>query len=349
MKLLREIFKKEEIDTFGLDIGSSSVKLVQLSQANSSIKIKKVGFSEIEPCANPDDVLMKERNIKKAVDSCFNSSGIEAKNAVCGVGGAEVAVKNFTFPVMPTEEVAKAVYLEAEQVCPFDIAQSVIDYNIVSIKDKISGVLVASTIDSITRKTRVVKAAQLNPIMVDSEALSLLNCYNTLENPPYNKATAILDIGSGFSTMIISYDSVLPFVRELETSGGGIINSIKQDCALSEKQIKDILFESKQSPEGFDVDYQLITACQGLLAEIEETLKFYERNYNKAVEEIFVCGGYSRIVKIIELVAARTELPVKKWNPLESMGTENGSVSQHLITDYGSCFAVAAGLALRRV
>ena len=110
-----------EVETkgvFGLDIGSSAVKMVQMRKDDAGYKATAAGIVDIAD-APEDDANSREINTARGIHQCFESTGIHSRMAVCGVSGPEVAVRDFKFPSLTQQEVEGAIMLEASQVCPF--------------------------------------------------------------------------------------------------------------------------------------------------------------------------------------------------------------------------------------
>src|SRR4030042_4379623 len=126
----KRLFNLEETQVLGLDIGSSAVKIVQLRKDDAGYAVTAAGITNIanEMETNQEQ---KEINTVRAISECLQSTGVQTQLAVCGVCGPEVAVRHFKFPSLPLEEARGAVMLEAAQVCPFNIDDSAVDYQLV--------------------------------------------------------------------------------------------------------------------------------------------------------------------------------------------------------------------------
>jgi len=138
-------------DVLGLDIGSSVVRVVQLRRDEAGYAVTAAGIVDIEnePEKNPQsgqNEKLKEINAIRAIRNCLESTQVKTKLAVCGVAGPEVAVRDFKFPSLPPEEIAGAVLLEASQVCPFNVDDASVDYQLIlNGEDNVRGVLIAAT------------------------------------------------------------------------------------------------------------------------------------------------------------------------------------------------------------
>ncbi|MCJ7653792.1 MAG: pilus assembly protein PilM, partial [Dehalococcoidia bacterium] len=125
----KQLLELKETQIVGLDIGSSAVRLVQLRRDNTGYVVTAAGIADI---ANGPETNQKhkEMNTARAISECLQLTGVQTRLAVCGVCGPEVAVRYFKFPSLPPEEIQGAVRLEAAQVCPFNIDDSAVDYQL---------------------------------------------------------------------------------------------------------------------------------------------------------------------------------------------------------------------------
>lgn len=346
----RRLLKLEQYTVFGLDIGSSSVKIVQLRKDGQDWVVTAAGAAEI-PDGAEEDKTSREINIVKAIRKCFGSTGIATKFAVYGVCGPEVAVRCFKFPVLPNEEVHGAVTLEASQVCPFNIEEGVVDYQLVSNStDSVTGVLVAATNKMIDKKNRLVQDAELNGTLADADGLALLNCFTESEKSYTNKTIAILNVGSTFTTLAIIGNNSLPFVRDIAYAGNDIIEQVAAEHNLSKEIVSGILAGVSGNETYPQLGDSLARACKKLIADVTDTLRYYAaQEKSTLVEKIFICGGFSLVKGFVELFNSNFPAPVVLWNPFEKMRCEADRTCMDVLQKNGPAMAVAAGLAMRSI
>jgi type IV pilus assembly protein PilM len=338
-------------DLVGLDIGSSCVKLVQLNRNGNGYEVLAAGIVPIDTAGEKTPQAVELRTIR-AVTECCREASIQNNYAVGSVCGPDVAVRYFKFPTIPAEEVASAVSLEAEQVCPFGIDDSAIDYELIpDSSDTIRGVLVAATNKVVRQKEKLLKEASLNPVLMDVDGLALFNCLNETEDFASDQAIAILNVGHTFSTLVISGDNCVPFVRDTNHAGQNITGELINRTGLSRKQVFDTLFE-----DGGDIEQQqlveknLDAACEVLIDDINGTLRFYSAQKKTLfIEKIYVCGGFSQARGFIDLLNSRLPAEAILWNPFEKMPCRGGSRFEDLLQNKGPSLAVAAGLAMRSI
>jgi type IV pilus assembly protein PilM len=337
-------------DLLGVDIGSSSVKLVQLARGEKGYETVAAGITQIESDGDTS-VQAAELRTVRAISECCRWADVQNKYAVCGVCGPDVAVRYFEFPTIPAEELPSAIALEAEQVCPFSMEDSVLDYQIIPNGDEsIRGVLVAATNKVIRRKGKLVKEATLNPVLMDVDGLALFNCLSECEGWESGQAMGILNVGHVYSTLVIAAEQSVPFVRDTNHAAASITKDLLQRTGLSKKEIYEILFGDKPDVEGQSVLGNLEVACEALVEDVTGTLRFYSaQKKTLCVEKILVCGGFARAKGFVDILARRLPAKAVLWNPFEKMPCRSGNRCEQLLKKDGPSLAVAAGLAMRSI
>ena len=349
----KRLLKLNQNEVLGLDIGSSAVKIVQLSKDGPEYKVTAAGIVKIaEETENSPD--RKETNTVRAILDCLQLTAVKTKLAVCSISGPEVAVRYFKFPPLPAEEIPAAVRLEAEQVCPFNIADSTVDYQLIPDgNNSLCGVLVAATNKLINEKVRCAENASLKTVLMDVDALALLNCFNGLTNrqqkPCPDRATAILDVGSSHTNLAIMGKEYLPFVRDIAYAGNDITKAIANEHNVSTEIVADVLAgrETPGQPE-LELRESLARACQKLITDVTETLRYYTTQEKSApVEKLLVCGSFAMVKGFVELLDSKLAVPAILWNPLENIPWDTEQAAIESLRENGPAMAVATGLAMR--
>ena len=374
----KRLFKLAHYEVLGLDIGSSAVKMVQLRKDDAGYAVTGAGIVSIANGTESNEN-HKEINTARAISQCLQSTGIRTRWAVCSVCGQEAAVRYFKFPSLPPEEIQGAILLEAEQVCPFNINDSAVDYQLISDgDDSVRGVLVAATNKLIEGKSRLAKGASLNSVLMDVDGLALLNCFSKLPSRQSNHEsrianheprttnhedvggpTAILNVGSSYTNLAIIGENSLPFVRDIAYAGNNIIAEIATENGVSTETVSRVLsgYEDSSKPQ-LELGYALQKACEKLIVDVTETLRYYAAQEKSAlVEKIFVCGGFALVRGFVQLLDNQLPAAVVLWNPFEKIRCDAGqrceSARGHLTADIlqenGPAMAVAAGLAMRSI
>jgi type IV pilus assembly protein PilM len=355
--------KKDAI--LGLDIGSSAVKIVALQQNDSGYSVSGVGIREVAaiqeaPILQNDGKMAAQDDSRhridtvKAVRECFEQVRIKTKMVVCGLSGPEVAVRDFEFPPLSAEDIEAAIQLEASQVCPFSAADSAVDYHLIpNGDDKTRGVLVAATNSLIAAKVRLAKEAGLNCVLMDVDGLAILNCFNGLADEDWrsgtNRTVAILNVGGSHTTLAIMDDKGWPFIRDMTYAGDDILAQIAAENNTSVVTVRRVL--SGNSAEGEPgIHGSLEKACQKLIANVGETLRYYSaQSASSNVEKLFVCGGFALVRGFVELLNGRLGAEAVLWNPFDKILCNANKRVGDILAHTGPAMAVAAGLAMRSI
>jgi type IV pilus assembly protein PilM len=360
-------------DVFGLDIGSESVKAVQLQKTADGYKLIAAHRIQVQNDLSGFSGKSKTDTFVEAIHRCVKAARIKTKYAVCGVCGPEVAARRFTSPALAKNEVNDAVLFEAEQVCPFESGQFIVDYQLLydangngngngkkknalpesenpKLKGKTAGVLVAATPIIIGSKIQRVRSASLNCVLMDVDGLALLNCFRETEDDQTVGTTAILDIGSKFTNLAIMANNGLPFVRDTAYAGNDIVSKIAAETELPNEVIKHALCDP--NAQGATVDRiapYLEYACKRLIDDITETLRYFTIQESSVVDRVLVCGGMATCSPLIELLNENLPPEVTLWNPLDKIECGLNNNDAVAITSQGPSFALAIGLAMRSI
>ena len=353
MNLKKLITSQKKV--FGLDIGSSSIKIVQLHRNETGYTVAAIGKIDIQSSNTNHSMPV---NVINAIRQCAKSAHLKTKYAVCGICGPDVASRRFRFPALTEEEVMNAVLFEAEQVCPFESGQYIVDYQVIhgtpdpeqSDELETSGVLVAAMPRAISKKTNFVRSASLSCVLMDVNGLALSNCFSELEKSENPETIAILDIGSIFTNLVILGNDKLPFIRDIQHAGNEIINHISKEKTLVPQVVSNFLYGSRDDNDNvnqFNVDME--SACTGLISGIRETLRYYEVQDGSTIEKIFVCGGFGMVDGMVDLLNNYLTPKVILWNPFDKLDFDSNIDDISAIKEHGPSLALALGLAMRTI
>jgi type IV pilus assembly protein PilM len=276
----------------------------------------------------------------------------KARYAVCGISGQDVAVRDFEFAPLQEDEIAAAVSLEASQVCPFNVTDIAVDYQVIPNGDaKTKGVLVAATNTIVANKTQLIRDAGLKCVLMDVDGLALLNCYNASVNAdpkhPSERSVAILNVGASHTTLAIMNKNGWPFIRDMNQAGDDILMQLAALHDTSTETIRDILFNDHPAGE-LDVQNSLAKTCQALIADITGSLRYYTAQGKSAeVKKIHVCGGFALAQGFVDLLKNRLGIEAVLWNPFDRMRNKSNRRCEEICTKNGPAMAIAAGLAMR--
>ena len=336
----------------GLDVGSSAVKMVVLNKGKSGYSVAAAGMTQIAR-KDPSNGGRRTSCIN-AIRDCFAQTQTKVKNAVCGVSGQDVAVRDFEFAPLLDDEIPAAVSLEASQVCPFNATDIAVHYQVLPNGDaKTKGILVAATNTIVADKAQLVRDAGFRCVLMDIDGLALLNCHNGLaherERRPSEKSVAILNVGASHTTLAIMDNTGWPFIRDMNQGGDDIIMQIAALNETSIRTVRDALFNDLTTDE-LNLQDSLEKTCRTLITDITGTLRFYAAQAKSTdVDKLRVCGGFALAKGFIDLLNSQLGTEAVLWNPFENARIRTNGRCEEICTKTGPAFAVAAGLAMRTI
>ncbi|HYE65923.1 MAG TPA: type IV pilus assembly protein PilM, partial [Pyrinomonadaceae bacterium] len=181
----------------GLDIGSSSIKAVELQGKGGRLQLVNLGYENLQPDSIVDGQIMELNNVSNVISNIFREHRIKAERVAAGVSGHSVIVKNIVVPQMSEEELEESIEWHAEEHIPFDIADVGLDYQITgSGPDALYILMAACKRDKIANIKQAIQLAGKQPAVIDVDAFALQNCYEINYRPSPGQVVALLNIGA---------------------------------------------------------------------------------------------------------------------------------------------------------
>jgi len=337
----------------GLDIGSSSVKAIELKSAGKGFRVSAIGVESVPPDSIVDGAIIDGGAVADAVRRLFANKRFKAKDVVASLSGNSVIVKKITLPSMTEAELSESIYWEAEQYIPFDIQDVNLDYEILDsgTQGSMEVLLVAAKKDKIADYTNVISQAGKTPVIVDVDVFALQNAFEANYGFEPGAVVAILNAGASAININILSGSQSVFTRDVSMGGNAFTEAVQKELNLP--------YESaEQLKKGQDVDgatYEdaravLRAMTDNVLLEVEKTFDFFKATAsNDRIDRIMLCGGASRVEGFAESLRERFATGVEQFDPFRQVGIDAKKAGIDNVDEYGPVAAVAMGLALRKV
>ncbi len=334
----------------GLDIGSSSIKAVELKKSKGEVEVAHLA---IEPLASDivvDSMIVDQGSVSSAITKIFNESGIKTKNVATSVSGHSVIVKKITIPTMDDSELAGSITTEAAQHIPFDIADVNVDYQILSEDEgpQMDVLLVAVKKDKIVNYTNSLALAGKAASIVDIDAFALQNCYEYNYEPAPSSTVALLNLGASVMNINIVKGSNPLFTRDVSVGGNQYTDSLQKELDLSFDDAESLKLGNKVGTVSEDAKMPILQQVTEIIVlEIQKTFDFFRATASgEHIERIYLAGGSSKVPGLMEALRQEFSLPVEMLNPFQRIAPPAG-VGSELIEKNAGQLAVAVGLALR--
>lgn len=347
------LFKKKK-DLVGIDVGSSSVKLVQLSPVKDGYQLQNAAIVPLPPEAIVDNSLMDSVAVSDAIKNLVTSLGIKAKDAACSISGNAVIIRKIMLQTMTSEELEEQIGWEAEQYIPFDIKDVHIDFQILGPDSvdpaKMQVLLVASKKDIINDYGSVLADAGMHLSVMDVDAFALQNAYE-LNFGSSDEAHALVNVGAGIMNMNVVKGELTLFTRDVQMGGNQYTEEIQKQLGVNAQEAERMkLLAAGQKPSGplFDV---IARVSDSLAQEIRRSVDFYNSSASgeERITRISMSGGCSKMAGLREAVAAKLGMEVELFNPFERISYSEKDFDPEYLQEIGPMMAVGVGLAIRRV
>lgn len=322
----------------GIDIGSGSVKLIELQE--------KKGKPEILKCAiNP----VSGEDIKTSLKDLLALSKPSARRVNISLSGPSVIVRYIEMPPMKKEELRSAIKFEGGKYIPFDINEAILDCAILDKSPSGNAnrvLLVAARKDKVSECMGVFKEAGLDIANIDVDTIAILNAFQRLGlGAKQDNIYAMINIGSRFSNMNIAVGAYPYFTRDLLWGGSDITTRIKESLRLNISEAEEL----KRNPgeRKAELATVLIPTLEKFISEIRMSFDYFETQFGKNIERLYISGGGAYLFNMRDFLKDNLGTDVVLWNPFEGIKVPDESGCKEFKNSPGQ-FAVAMGLALRK-
>jgi type IV pilus assembly protein PilM len=340
----------------GLDIGSSSVKMVELDGKPNSLNLVSLGFENLPDETIVDGQIMELYAVSNVIQNVCAQSGVKADKVVTGVSGHSVIIKNIILPSMSEEELEESIDWHAEEHIPFDLADVSLDYQVTGTASDSTQVLIAACkrerIDNIRQ---AVQLAGKEPVVIDVDTFALQNCYEANYQPAESDVVTLLNIGASTMNVNIVKGTRSLFSRDITVGGSQFTDVLQRNLGLSYQEAEAVKRGMNDGAEGVEekaIEPLINNVTEVVAMEIQKTFDFYRatsEDNETVVQKILISGGGSKLEGLARDLSARLELPVEMLNPFRRINVDDRKFDPAYMNEIMPEMAVAVGLALRGV
>jgi len=340
----------------GLDIGSSSVKLVHLKEVKRGHQLLAYGAAPLPPEAIVDGALMNSSAIVQAIQELVAQQKVKAKEVAIGVRGHSVIIKKISLPRMSQEELDESIQWEAEQYIPFDVKDVNIDTQILTREADAAGqmdvLLVAAKKDMINDYTSVCAEAGLTANVVDVDAFAVQNAFETNYDPAAGQPVVLINVGAAVTNINVVANGMATFTRDITMGGNAFTEEIQKQLNISYEEAEALKVGGQGEADAV-VPQEVERVIQGVAdqmgGEIQRSLDFFAATAPEShVARVYLSGGTARIPALFKVIEQRAGVAVEVMNPFKNIEVDNRKFDPAVIMNAAPAAAVAVGLALRR-
>jgi type IV pilus assembly protein PilM len=343
-----------------IDIGSHSIKLVQLKKAGKSYHLQNFGVMPLRPESIIDGTVMDAGSVVEGIRNLVRMEKIKVKDVVTAISGQSVIVKKIRLPEMTEKELAESIIWEAEQHIPFEISEVNIDFQIMPAAPaaatphdhQMDVLLIAARKSKMADYMSLLNEAGLNPVIVDSDVFALENGYEINNDDEDSRIVALVDIGASAMHINILKDGVTLFQRDIATGGNHYTAAFQQKFAISYEEAEALKmgvgFTEERGAE--QVLPLLVSVSEELREELQRSLEFFRSTIvDEPIQKMVLSGGCARIKGLDQLLSRRLGLPVEVANPFRNIHYSGKLFDPEYLQEMAPVAAVGVGLATRRL
>jgi type IV pilus assembly protein PilM len=334
----------------GLDIGSSSVKAVELKQTKQGFELVSFGLEPLAQDIVVDGAIMDAPAVAEKISAIFDAQKIKSKEVATSVSGHSVIVKRVPMPMMTEEELYDRVHAEASQHIPFDIADVNLSYQLLETMDnQMDVLLVAVKKDKILNHTNVLAQAGKTPVVVDIDAFALQNCFEVNYEPDPSQVVALLNIGASVMNINIVRGWTPLFTRDVSVGGNQYTDALQKELDLNFEDAEHLKMGGSRPGV---TDEQRTTILRSvsdiLILEIQKTFDFFRATASgENIRRIVVAGGTARVPGLLDLLREEFGVPGEELYPFRKIVINPARHDESQLREMAPRLAIAVGLALR--
>lgn len=329
----------------GVDVGSDSIKAIELTNQGDELLCTGYGQVEIPNGADPAD----------ALSDLLKACGFQSRRCATSVSGRSVIVRFMPMVDVPEANLKSAVRFEADKYIPFELDEVVTDCSKLSSGSEKDGemkvLLVAAKRDVIEARVRLLRKAGLEPALIDVDPFAVGNAFElvAMSNADTSlgaRVSALIDIGSSKTTVTVVKAHEPRFTREVYLGGEDFSNAVGKRLGVENAEAEQL----KRNPgdRADEVAQALAHSIDELANEILLSLDYYEdRQDGERVENVYLSGGGARTPQLEEALERTFERTTSSWSPVSGLAVDGDVVDADLLTENAPQLAVAVGLATR--
>lgn len=353
---LGSLFGKKSTPLVGLDISTSAVKMVELTEAGKNeVRLVRCAMEPLPKGAVVDGNIENIDQVAEAVRKVWKKSGTASKFVALGLPSASVITKQITLPGgLQEDELEIQVESEASQYIPFALDEVSLDFDVMgpsthSDSNEIEVMLAAARKEKVEDRVAVAEAAGLIPAVMDIETYAARAAVERIFSripQASGKIIALFQIGSAVTHVSVLLDGKLLYEREQPFGGKQLTQEIMRAYGMTQEDA-EISKRNGSLPQGYESEV-LAPFLENASLEISRALQFFFTStpYTR-IDHLFLSGGAAAVPGLADAVSSRASVPASVISPFQGMQLSTGLKEKQLSLE-GPAYLVACGLAMRR-
>lgn len=348
------LFSKKKPPQLGIDISSTAVKLLELSQQGDRYRVESYAVHPLPPNSVIEKNIADVEAVADSIRQATKRSGTKCRHAAVAVAGSSVITKIVQMNAsLSDEEMEQQLEFEADQYIPYPLEEVNLDFEVLGPSEKnpetVDVLLAASRSENVEMRIEALEEAGLDAEVIDVEAYALENAFSLiaeqLTDDGRDQTIAVIDVGATMTTLNVLHDRNIIYTREQVFGGKQLTEEIMRRYGLSYEEA-GMAKRQGGLPDNY-LPEVLEPFKDAMSQQVSRSLQFFfSSGQHNHVDHIVLAGGSASIVGIDELIESRIGTTTSIANPFADMALSTRVKPQTLSND-APAMMIACGLALR--
>jgi len=334
---------------FGLDIGTTGVRLVELRGTGATKTLVKYAYVPVDAKLSQSDSKADQQKVAQVIANLVSEAKLTTRNAAVGLPSSRVFTTVADMDRLSTAELGKALLYQADTLIPTPPAESKIDWALLgdSPKDKTKVEVLLSSVPNsfIEQRLDMLEGIGLNVIAFEPDGLALPRA---IVPPGTTVPQLVIDMGNLSTDLVVTMGDAPRLVRSIPTGSEAIVRAAQQNLGIDDKQARQFVYKfgvSQDKLEG-QVYQAIISTVDILMNEIDKSIKFFQTRYpDNKLDRVIVTDGASAIPEFPLYIANKFAINVEIGNAWRNVSF--AADRQNELLAVSNQFSVAVGLAER--
>ncbi len=333
----------------GLDIGSKTIKIIELERIKSNFKLKAsgiIGYKSSTPEHLSDD--REIAVLSDVIRKLHKEAKISGKDVVVSVPETQVYTRMVRFPMLTDSEIASAVKWEAEQYIPFPIEEAVIDYQVIDKREnetppQVYVLLIAAPKILVNRYVKLIDMSKLDLVAIETELMALSRSIC-----PIDQTVVVADFGARSANIALVKNSNLMMSRSIPTAGDALTRAVAQGLGIEISQAEEYKKTYGLSSSRLDGKIKsILTPILRMVSdEIKKAMHYYQsESGGDQPKSLILAGGTAGMPEVSSIMTELLGIEVSIGNPFTKIHLDQQTLNQ--LSGYAPYYAICVGLAMR--
>ena len=338
-----------------LDIGSSSIKMVEAAVDKSGYRILSLGVLPLPEHAIQNNMVVDSKPVVETIRKLIEENGVKSKQVISAVPGRAVIMKKVQMPKQEPAELEANIEFEAQNVIPENLENVNLDHQVLQEIDggnKMDVLLVAVKKEIVNSYADAIEEAGLTPTVMDVDYFALENMYEAnYAGESESGVVGIIHIGAQYTSITLLQNGISTFSGDLSLGGAYFSDSLARQLGVSVEAAETFkttgLLDGKKE---LNLEATLKPTSEELAEEIRRTVSLYgavPSEDGDGLKMIYLSGGGAKLAGLRPLLENRMAVPVRFTEPFRGF-VVNKNIDRNFLAEAAPYFAVGAGLSIRR-